>query len=301
MANILDNILSKLDISFGKALVVASVPFVGYLFSYNFESGYIEYFNVPSYFIELSLTHIVIATTVLASSLIILFTLLNGFFPILKALYVNSKFSRYILRAIILTSLSAFPLFSSKTQILDKFVIVLFTLIVYILLFIGLPYIFYPHGGSLEERLQKDLEHSRNTEEFLDLIVKYPIIITAFLYIVFVFMLSTTIHSIGKYAASIQSEFLVSDSNPKYALVRRYGDYWIEVEIKDNKLSEVLKITKDTEQNFIKQKLSVEIGQDKSITIKVINQIGQFIVKTFGIIGRFCSSSVFSVSNFFFR
>lgn len=66
------------DVLFSSGLAIAIVTFMGYFFSTAYYMGYYDYFEIPYYFIEVSVTNIITGTIYIALILLTLSLIING-------------------------------------------------------------------------------------------------------------------------------------------------------------------------------------------------------------------------------
>ena len=88
-----------------EGLVIASIPIVAYILTYQFEVGFTSVFKIPREFIKFDLTNILIVTIVLFTTILLVLPYFNFIFVILWSNRENP-----IYRSLIKVSLTKPPL-----------------------------------------------------------------------------------------------------------------------------------------------------------------------------------------------
>lgn len=205
-----------------EGVIIALVPFLGYLFAFEYESGYAIFFNFPKEFINIGLPQIIITISILYTITILLFFYIEGLsfmlFKNRRALYHS------IIKLLPMFGLSIGYYFAfGGMRALPFFIVFLvFGFSEFIV-----PLITQRDKKDYESKLQAyDDADWKFREERGALSVRliklfgYKNIIFIFNLLVCVFLTQT----IGEIAASRKIMFFVMPNNPQKVVVRIYGD-----------------------------------------------------------------------------
>lgn len=88
------------------AIIIAAVPGLGYAYAFLYEAGYCDYYNIPFQLISISLSHVLIASSVLLGAIILIWPILDTVFvPYLmkgSPTFLKKKIKRVIVMVFLL-------------------------------------------------------------------------------------------------------------------------------------------------------------------------------------------------------
>jgi hypothetical protein len=69
-----------------QALILAILPFYGYLLAFGYEGGYVSYFDVPEFLIKVTISQVIESTVILLAGCVVVFVIvvLQGY-PLFKS------------------------------------------------------------------------------------------------------------------------------------------------------------------------------------------------------------------------
>ncbi|AXF85036.1 hypothetical protein DTO96_100753 [Ephemeroptericola cinctiostellae] len=102
------------DLSAKDGVLIAAIPFVATLNAFVFEAGYLRFFGVPYFFIELNITHVI------TSSFVLIFTMSILFLCVAKTMEIYTTNKNKLAQNILLGFLASLPLnliFTAATMV----------------------------------------------------------------------------------------------------------------------------------------------------------------------------------------
>jgi hypothetical protein len=150
------NSTTKKPFNIPEALLIGIIPFLAYGLLYSYESNYLQYFGVPSRFINYDIGELIIISVILFSAIMTIFGWINIFYSF--AHIINKK----LLRRIVIASFVGFTYatslaytFLETDQSTLAIIIFMFGLILPIVFFV--PPLFSKSKEKYSERLEKTL------------------------------------------------------------------------------------------------------------------------------------------------
>lgn len=222
--------MSKFKLNVEKGLLLAILPFVGYITAYNYEKGYLSFFGVPSFLIRLGLEEIIVATSVLVLGLFALYPFLAIIYPF-RNLMGKSVGGRTLKITIILfLFLSPIIFIFNSSSLLDKLVTSLVIFLILLFYEFGFPYLFYK-GSSLDEKIVKAEKTHKEVGQIEDFIFSRPQLNTLCILFFTIMFISFLADLAGVRDANNQKDYLLFSDNGTYAVIRTYADKKVAVEI----------------------------------------------------------------------
>jgi len=215
-----------------KGVILALLPFVGYVTAYNYEKGYLSYFGIPSFLIRIGLEEVITAATVVLTGLFGLYYLMAILY-LFKDLLTKSAKGFTLFKSIVLF-LFLYPfIFTFNSGILlDKLITSLAILFAILFWQFGFPIIFQ-RGNTLEEKIIKADKVDNEVCTIEDLILSRPKLKITYLTFIVILVFSGLASSAGSRDAAKQKDYLLFSNNGTYVVIRAYANKYIAVEIND--------------------------------------------------------------------
>ncbi|ANX03763.1 hypothetical protein [Immundisolibacter cernigliae] len=210
-----------------EGLVIAGVPAAGYWFAFLYESGYCKYFYIPSFFIEISILNILVATIGMVGALALINLYADPLFMLLSGV------ARPIRDAILRASI---PLIVTAGYAL----VAHFTLVQF-LTFAGAFFVPIAFGefifplltqrstegyvNKLEAQNKKELE----LDNLIDLVAN-AIGRRTFLFLALLLALSFVAYFAGGYEAKTQRDFMVIGEKADKVVLKTIGGHFLIAE-----------------------------------------------------------------------
>ena len=272
--------MDRIKFSFEKSLFLAALPFFGYITAYNYEKGYLSFFNIPSLLIRLSLEDVIVATSVLVSGLFVFYYLFLTIIALFWKLINKSERGRTLKITLILFFIASPYIFIfNNITLLDKLIIALAMLLYLLFYEFGLPIIF--QKGTLEERLVKENRAHEKATIVENYIFSKPKLKLFYLAILTLFYTSGLAFFAGVRDAGKQTDYLVFSDKDTYAVVRNYSDRIIVVKIDDKlkSLKENVRIISFTDNLNLRHETigPLQKNEKKSLSTSLYSLIGNTI------------------------
>lgn len=202
------------------ALIIAAFPIVAYVITYAYESGYAGIFGIPSDFITLNLTTVLVVTGALFGVILTLFIYANFILYILPK--SDSPIFRGVVKLLPLILLSvAYLLLYGKLWRYWIFPVI--CILLFILMEFGFPLI--TQKGNLSYR--EKYEEQEKIEGKVKGIVEYVLPLVgrgAFIAILSLFLVLIFSWEAGRSRALKQDKFLIVKASPELVVLRIYGE-----------------------------------------------------------------------------
>lgn len=203
-------------------IIIALVPFLGYLFAFQYESGYAIYFNFPQELISIGLPQIIMTLSILTVVIMLLFFIVEMLSMIVpgnkRALYRN------VINILPITCYSIGYLFAYGFK---KAAVFIFLFVIFGFERFVLPLFVYRDKKDYNSKIQADedatwkFREERNALSVRILRIfgqkEFMIILNLVLCVYFTQM-------VGEIIASEKNQFIVSSNDPQKVIVRIYGD-----------------------------------------------------------------------------
>jgi len=243
-----------------EGFILASLPFLAYLYTFAYEAGYASFFKIPLHFISLNMTSVFIVGGTLFVSLASLywfFWLISHLFIFLPKGEIPNPVHRAMWKAIFMSVLwlliilviLAVAEVKLDVELMWKIVlIVVLILAIYLFFEMVLPVIFHPEKKTYREKFAAShmIEEDQRYETLSEFLSRETG--GNFSLILLLLFLAVIPHIAGRSAASRQQEFLTFDSKPPGVVLRIYGENMI--------CSALQKKTKKLEVEFFVKKIS---------------------------------------------
>lgn len=208
------------------SLFIGALTLSGYLVAFFYEYGYISYFGIPPYLIELSISNILIAISALFFSIFLLITVIDilAQFDLFDGNTAISRARREYLVHVIFACFFIFN-YGFELKYLILFIIIYLFFIFFIYFF---PVIFKKKSSDLEKKyqVQENLESEIIQKGFYYKILQL-VGVQTYRIIVFCVVCVVASYVIGQGEAVRQYEYMVLDTNK--VLIRVYNDNIIMV------------------------------------------------------------------------
>lgn len=246
-----------------EGVLLALLSAGAYLLAYYYEKGYASAFNIPTSFINISLSSILTFGTILVGLILFLMPFINFFFMVTVG-RIHPALLRAIIPIAFIFIFLLIQVYFFGFQTLRDWYLVLIYVVVFSLLQLAFPLI--QSGKTYVSKLE--------AQEKIDgeVVDAYALIQNKFgkdsLLVIIAFILGMYIAlSAGRAEAINQKDFLVTNSTPELVVLRIYGDNLICVPFD--------RITGEIEQNFSVIKNTGDI----SLALK-LEELGQLHLPT---------------------
>ena len=201
-------------------VLVALIPFAGYVTAFLYEYGFTSHFKIPAQFITLDWTTVLIAVAAVLFVLVVVFGLLELISPFF--LPPKGAIQVALLRTVVVSVAFCVPnAFLARGWL---WVVVPVVPALWAIREFLLPYIFY--RGSYVERLELAQKRGRDRgHDERGLLARLPR--NAFLLLVILAWVCWLAYSMGTSSASGQKEFLVVNTSPEAVVLRSYHDHLV--------------------------------------------------------------------------
>lgn len=196
MSNNAANFLNKF---MTEGIIIAAVPFIGYILGYAYELGFTHYYNLPEYFIKVDLNFVLICV----ATLLAIMAVGTRYIVIYIAFYDYIQRSKYKLVFDFAIIISGFYLFIKRQELMSiQYILLAFLCL---LNFIILPFLWERYGDK-----------SSKNEPYKQTVLGIIFWISVFL--VFIF------YSGGYLNAQKSCYFLITSTEPEMVVIRIYED-----------------------------------------------------------------------------
>lgn len=259
----LKNIIRNLKALSSNNLIVACVPLLGYLLAYTYQSGYLDFYDIPSTFIQIDLVRVVKASLAVAFALVLLFILIN----VTKELLSHSHpFWKVIGKAfsigIFLGLIFLLDISTTETDIKQIGIIVS----AFILLTLVPPLFKWHSGKTYWEKVSIELEteaaenaNEKGASTISNIIGLALLLIYAFMFV----------KSLGMREAKNQTEWWVLKDRPEMLMVAAYGDTVIlkKINLISKEITDELEVMKMSDTTPLRITL-VSLGELNTKSLK---------------------------------
>ena len=200
-------------------LLVAFLPVLGYCIAYTFESGYLQYFDIPAHFVQIDLIMLLKATVAVIFSLYLIMTMFGLSIDLQNK---SHPFCKVLGHSLFLTSLVAIFAFINIGISLEQATSITIGLYLIFVLLQLIPPLFnkdlitYWQRVTLIYPANYDSNNSSDKPRsiFNDLIFKG---------VIFLFLF-TFVYELGMSSAKNETQFLTFKHNPEMIVIRIYED-----------------------------------------------------------------------------
>lgn len=264
----------------GKGVFLAILPFVGYLTAYNYEKGYLSFFNIPSFLIRLGPEEIIVATSVLILGLFTLYPFLAIIYPFRNLMGKSVKGRDLKIAIILFLFLSPIIFIFSNSSLSDKLIISLAIFLLLLFYKFGFPLLFFK-GDSLDEKIVKAEKTEKKVGQIEDFIFSRPRLKTFYIVLLTIMFISLLAYSAGARDASNQREYLLFSDKDTYIIARTYTDKRIAVKIdaKSRFIKDNIRIISpaDTLDLRLKTVGPLERGEKRNISVSLFGFAGNIV------------------------
>lgn len=224
-----------------EGIVLATVPLIAYITSYEYESGFLGYFDIPKYFIKIDFLNVLIISAPILIFLILCFALIDIIYRLFSDRGLITK-KVILCTPLFLMFLLSFFIYGINNWKEWKYYLALFLLI-----------ILFEFGPSFKIRLKfksfEEEEKARKRSSGLFGIIGNKLGPLGFLIFYCLFFIFFIANNIGRSQAIRQTKYLIINSNTQTVVLRIYDDILITSDIVDSK-------TKTINNNFSIKKIS---------------------------------------------
>ncbi len=206
--------LSKNLIS--ESLLLAFLTIVGYMCAFGYQFSYLSYYNIPTYFIDLTIGKILLTIFIILFSTLILITISLIVIYLIKNKEIKVKKISLLTYTFVIgivlsyTSISIFTGFKFKFQI---FIIsVIFSLLYSILFF----KVYIRHILVIRNSIMA-VSNKSEIGQILTMVIFLSI-----------FAISLSFY-LGFYTAAYKQEYLITNTTPQYAIISMYGESFLGI------------------------------------------------------------------------
>ncbi len=234
-----------MKINISQAIIIALLPFYGYIAAYYYEVGYLASFNLPPMLIQIrpeSLLNFVQATFF---PFLLTYALLVVLWPIYKIRHKYPLLKALIQVLFMPLSITIVILYIDISSLKQYYQILIFFFLMNTVLYIGIPLLqFRKEKISLIEKIRKSDEAEANSNSSWghsfnkDILFSSQRALSIFLLAFLAFIVYIVGEMIGLRNGRMETQFLTfTRDNEKYALVKDYDNEKIAVKIKNSRFT----------------------------------------------------------------
>lgn len=210
---------------FDSAAIIGLFTLLGYSMAIAYQSGYNSYFGIPSFFVPLDTTHVLLGIFFGLSAVLIFFVLWNFLFIV--GLYEKKDaFSKSLRTYISICIFLVVSWFFNPPQTLTSWLVNLGILVWLGIAEFGLPALFQKGKGSYKEKLEAQwkMEIENQKKGIFDKLFQYtglwPVTLLLFGLVTMNFS-----YAVGSFEARTTKVFQVVSTEPEMVILQSYGDY----------------------------------------------------------------------------
>jgi hypothetical protein len=218
-------------------VIIGIFTLIGYKIAYNYNLGYMLYYNIPGNLIEITIPGILNSITVVLSSIVTLIALINVV-PILLP-EGETPLGKSIKRLLILVTCFFILSYLSSFEF-NVVIMLLIVLLFFILIELILPLLFHIKVKGYQNKLSAASEGDKKISDIFSLIArKFGIKNFMFIFCFIILLLSSPYYeSLGEKGASNQKEYLtVTVFSVPYVIINTYKDYYIMLKVNRQNLT----------------------------------------------------------------
>lgn len=211
-------------------ILLIAAPFIGYLWVYNYEIGFLSFYDVPKEVIDITFINIL---DNLLEILFLYFILIIFTFYIFNIISSNFRLGFLLLITLYYFLIYVFvPSYFVENKLWKQFI---FVTIFYLIIFILIPIIQNKKGKNIKEKLaiQDEIDDKNSLTGILA--NKYPIIY----FLIFLTIVGTKISFFAGFKeASEKVNYMLIEEPEKFVVIRKYENLLILSILKESKIIE---------------------------------------------------------------
>lgn len=237
-----------------KTFFIASLPVVGYLIAFFYNWGFLDFFNVPLYLMNIGIENIIISTTIvlvvtmLVFVFIFLLYILSSKLPnkqkIIQPPKKTSVKEQVAIGVVALLIFSLFVIFGIHIGLIFKLLIIFSAFILLTFILFGLPYYYFPHEDFFVDTLNKYYERdyqiklkqseTPNKIPFFSYLYNSPLRGYT-IYFILIMSWALIAAMSGSFIASRTKEFnTFSEDGTDYIIISVYNDKFVSISVDKN-------------------------------------------------------------------